>query len=107
MRLSEALRAVISQQLLPEKDEKGRVAAVEVLIATAGVREALKDPASVGDLRKHMAEGRKQFGTQTFEQHVAELAEAGLITQETAKAALSMSTPMSTSPKKSKQAASA
>jgi len=107
MRLSEALRAVISQQLLPEKDEKGRVAAVEVLIATAGVREALKDPASVGDLRKHMAEGRKQFGTQTFEQHVAELAEAGLITQETAKAALSMSTPVSTSPKKSKQAASA
>jgi len=107
MRLSEALRAVISQQLLPEKDEKGRVAAVEVLIATAGVREALKDPASVGDLRKHMAEGRKQFGTQTFEQHVAELAEAGLITQETAKAALSTSTPMSTSPKKSKQAASA
>jgi twitching motility protein PilT len=107
MRLSEALRAIISQQLLPQKDDKGRVAAVEVLIATAGVREALKDPAKVGDLRKHMTEGRKQLGTQTFEQHVAELVEAGLISQETAKAALSTSTPESTSPKKGKQAASA
>ena len=44
MRLSEALRAIISQQLLPQKDEKGRVAAVEVLIATAGVREASRTP---------------------------------------------------------------
>jgi len=108
MRLSEALRAIISQQLLPQKDDKGRVAAVEVLIATAGVREALKDPAKVGDLRKQMADGSKQHGTQTFDQHVAELVEAGLITQETARAALSMGAPLTASPKKGpKQAASA
>jgi twitching motility protein PilT len=90
MRLSEALRAVISQQLLPQKDEKGRVAAVEVLVATPGVRECLKDPGRLGELRKHMADGRKQLGTQTYEQHVAELVEADLITPETAKAAISL-----------------
>jgi twitching motility protein PilT len=100
MRLSEALRAIISQQLLPQKDDKGRVAAVEVLIATAGVREAHKDPASVGDLRRHMTDGRKQHGTQTFDQHVTELVEAGLITQETGKAALSMGASLTASPKK-------
>jgi twitching motility protein PilT len=108
MRLSEALRAIISQQLLPQKDDKGRVAAVEVLIATAGVREALKDAARVGDLRKYMTDGRKQLGTQTLDQHVADLVEAGLITQETANAALSVGTPPTASPKKGgKQAASA
>jgi twitching motility protein PilT len=108
MRLSEALRAIISQQLLPQKDDKGRVAAVEVLIATAGVREALKDPARTADLRRHMSEGRKQLGSQTFDQHLAELVENGLITAETAKAALSMTGPTAAPSKKgTKQAASA
>jgi twitching motility protein PilT len=108
MRLSEALSAIVSQQLLPQKDDKGRVPAVEVLMATPAVRESLKDHARLGELRKHMTDGRKQLGTQTFEQHVAELVEAGLITQDTAKAALSMGAPAPASPKKgAKQAASA
>jgi twitching motility protein PilT len=108
MRLSEALRAIVSQQLLPLKDEKGRVAAVEILVATPAVRECLKHPARLPELRKHMAEGRNQLGTQTFDQHVAELVEAGLITAETSKAALSLGTGPVLAPRKSgKQAASA
>jgi twitching motility protein PilT len=90
MRLSEALRAIISQQLLPRKDEKGRVAAVEVLISTPAVRECLKDAARLRDLRRHMADGRKQLGTQTFEQHVDDLVAAGAITTETGRVALSL-----------------
>jgi twitching motility protein PilT len=108
MRLSEALRAIVSQQLLPEKDEKGRVPAIELLIATPVVRECLKDASRMGELRRHMADGRKQLGTQTFEQHVADLTEAGTITAETAKAALSMSGGSAPVAKKGgKQAASA
>jgi twitching motility protein PilT len=108
MRLSEALRAIVSQQLLPEKDEKGRVPAIELLIATPIVRECLKDASRIGELRRHMADGRKQLGTQTFEQHVADLTEAGTITAETAKAALSMSGGSAPVAKKGgKQAASA
>jgi twitching motility protein PilT len=108
MRLSEALRAIVSQQLLPEKDEKGRVPAIELLIATPVVRECLKDASRMGELRRHMADGRKQLGTQTFEQHVADLTEAGTITAETAKAALSMSGGSAPAAKKGgKQAASA
>jgi twitching motility protein PilT len=108
MRLSEALRAIVSQQLLPEKGEKGRVPAVEVLVATPAVRECLKDARRMGELRRHMAEGRKQLGTQTFEQHIEDLVEAGLITSETAKAALSVGASPGPSAKKSgKQAASA
>jgi twitching motility protein PilT len=90
MRLSESLRAVVSQQLLPQKDDKGRVPAVEVLAATPAVRECLKDPSRSAELRRHMAEGRAQLGTQTYEQHVRDLVEAGLITPETAKAAVSL-----------------
>jgi len=84
------------------------VAAVEVLIATAGVREALKDPVKTVELRRYMGDGRKQLGSQTFDQHLAELVEAGLITPETAKAALSMTGPgPSPSKKGTRQAASA
>jgi twitching motility protein PilT len=92
MRLSEALRAIVSQQLLPQKDEKGRVAAVEVLISTPAARECLKDPSRIRDLRRHMADGRKQLGTQTFEQHVDDLVAAGAITADTGRAALSLGT---------------
>jgi twitching motility protein PilT len=109
MRLSEALRAVVSQQLLPQKDEQGRIAAVEVLVSTPAVRDCLKDPKRLGELRRHMAEGRKQLGTQTFEQHVTDLVEAGLITAETGKAALTLSAGPAVAPakKSSKSAASA
>ena len=108
MRLSEALRAIVCQQLLPEKDEKGRVPAIELLIATPAIRECLKDASRMGDLRKLMADGRKQLGTQTFEQHLADLTDAGTITADTAKAALSMSGGSAPPTKKGgKQAASA
>jgi hypothetical protein len=40
-----------------------------------------------------MAEGRKQHGSQTYQQHLDELVEGNLITAETAKAALSLGTP--------------
>jgi len=109
MRLSEALRAIISQQLLPLKDDKGRVPAVEVLVATPLVRECLKDAKRTGELRDHMADGRKQLGTQTFDQHVGELIEAGLITADTGRAALSLGAGPAPAPAKKgpKQAASA
>ena len=43
MRFSEAVHAIVSQQLLPLKDDNGRVVAVEVLLATPAIRECLKD----------------------------------------------------------------
>jgi twitching motility protein PilT len=104
MRFAESLRAIVSQQLLPEKGEKGRVAAVEVLIATPAIREILRDGGRLGDLRKHMADGRKQHGTQTYHQHVADLIEGGHITDETAKVALALVAPPPTT-KRGKQAA--
>jgi twitching motility protein PilT len=107
MRFAEAVRAIVSQQLLPEKDEKGRVAAVEVLLATPPVREVLRDPSRHSELRKHMADGRQQHGTQTYHQHVQDLIEAGLINDETAKAALALVSLPPGGGKRGKQAAGA
>jgi twitching motility protein PilT len=84
VRFSEALVAIVAQQLLPRADGAGRVAAVEVLIANPAVRDCLKDPARVVEIRDHMTEG--QSGMQTFQQHIVQLAEAGVISAETARA---------------------
>jgi twitching motility protein PilT len=84
VRFSEALVAIVAQQLLPRADGAGRVAAVEVLIANPAIRDCLKDPARVVEIRDHMAEG--QSGMQTFQQHIEQLAEAGAISAETARA---------------------
>jgi twitching motility protein PilT len=88
LRFSESVRAIVAQQLLPMKDDDGRVAAVEVLIATPAARECLKDPERVSQVKRIMADGRKDLGTQTYEQHLEELVEAGQITTETRRAAL-------------------
>jgi twitching motility protein PilT len=88
IRLSEVLRGVVSQRLLPRKDEGARIPAVEVLVTNSEVRALLRDPERVGGLRGLMAEGQAE-GMQTMDQHVARLLEAGLIAPETS-AALSV-----------------
>jgi twitching motility protein PilT len=88
MRFAEAIRAIISQQLLPKKSDDGRVPAVEILIATPAARECLKDPERMSQLKQQMTEGRKDLGSQTYEQHLAELVETDQITTETKRLAL-------------------
>jgi Tfp pilus assembly pilus retraction ATPase PilT len=63
---------------------------VEVLLASPGVRECLRDHSRLGELRKLIADGR-QAGSQTFEQHLAELVDGGLISAETSRAAITTS----------------
>jgi twitching motility protein PilT len=88
LRFAESVRAIVSQQLLPMKDDDGRVAAVEVLIATPAARECLKDAERVSQVKRIMTDGRKDLGTQTYEQHLDDLVEAGQITADTKRAAL-------------------
>jgi twitching motility protein PilT len=85
VRLSESLSAIVSQQLLPKKNGEGRVVAVELLMATVPVRDALKDAARVVELRELMTKGGRN-GMQTFAQHIAELVKAGTVSPQTARA---------------------
>jgi twitching motility protein PilT len=83
-RFAESLTAIICQQLMPRRDEKGRVAAVELLLATPAIRTVLRDPARIGELRATMSASR-EAGMQTFEQHVADLLSAKTVTAEAAR----------------------
>ncbi|HEX7025277.1 MAG TPA: PilT/PilU family type 4a pilus ATPase [Gemmatimonadales bacterium] len=86
VRFSEAVVAIIAQQLLPRADGAGRVAAVEIMIANPAIRDCLKDPARVAEVRQLMADSHDKSGMQTFQQHLEELSSSGTITTETARA---------------------
>ena len=80
--LSQVLRAVISQRLMPIADGNGRVPAVEVLIATARIRECIADPTRTVEIRTAIEEGYLYYGMQTFDQCLFDLYKKGLITYE-------------------------
>ncbi len=77
--LSVALRAVISLRLIPRADGKGRVAAAEVLVNTAAVAERIRAADQMHTLPQLIAEGRVQYGMQTFDQSLMDLYQRGLI----------------------------
>jgi len=104
LRFSEAVHSIISQQLLPLKGDKGMVAAVEVLLATPAVRECLKDPKRTAQVKPIMADGHKELGTQTYDQHLDELIETGQISEETKRAALATAAQPLVSSKRSRPA---
>jgi twitching motility protein PilT len=87
IRLSESVKAVISQRLLPARSGRGRVLACEILIMTAAVRDKIAQERPLEEVRELMEEGTEQYGSQTFDQHLAKLVNEGLVTYETATAA--------------------
>ena len=82
MDLSLNLKALISQRLLPIQGQKGRVAAVEVMINTPYISDLIFK-GEVGEIKEQMKKGREQ-GMQTFDQALFDLFEANLITYEDA-----------------------
>jgi len=73
IRLADALHAVISQRLLRRKDGRGRVAALEVMIVTSTIKDLILDPNRTSEIREYIADGREQYGMQTFDQHLMDL----------------------------------
>jgi twitching motility protein PilT len=82
--LAGTLVAVFSQRLLPRADEKGSIPAVEIMINTGAIREALLDPNRIDEIPDLVAKGKAVYGTQTFDQHLEELYRKGLIDFHTA-----------------------
>ena len=83
IRLAESLHAVVSQRLLPRASGTGRVVAAEVMIVTDAVRELIAE-GRVSEVREYIASGRTQYGTQTFDQHLTDLVNAGHVTYDAA-----------------------
>src|SRR5690606_12193266 len=82
--LADALRAVISLRLIPRADGSGRVPAAEILINTAAVSDRIRSGEGIHMLLDLIAEGRTQYGMQSFDQSLMDLYRNGLITQEMA-----------------------
>src|SRR3954471_21504330 len=89
IRLAESLTAVISQRLLPKRTGKGRAVAAEIMVNTPAIKDIILDGTRIGEVRDFIAEGREQYGMQTFDQCLTDLVTSGEVTFETAKAASS------------------
>lgn len=84
MQLAAHLRCVVSQQLLPRVDGPGRVPVFEILRNTLSVRElVLQGERSDRTLYSVLEQGTAQ-GMQTFDQHLFQLYEQGVISEENA-----------------------
>jgi twitching motility protein PilT len=84
LQLASILRGIVSQRLVPRADTKGRVPAVEVLVATARVRECIEVPEKTKEIRQAIAEGFTTYGMQTFDQSLMGLLKKNLISYKEA-----------------------
>jgi twitching motility protein PilU len=82
MDLSLNLKAFISQRLIPKKGGAGRVAAIEILLNSPLISD-LVFKGEVHQIKEVMAKSR-ELGMQTFDQHLFDLYETGLISYEDA-----------------------
>ena len=81
--LSESLRAVISQTLCKTKDEKGRVAAHEIMIGTPAIRNLIREN-KVAQMYSSIQTGQN-LGMQTLDQSLQELVRRNVISAQEAR----------------------
>ncbi len=82
MDLSLNLRALVSQRLLPRREGKGRVAAVEIMLNSPLISDLIFK-GEIGEIKEIMKRSREQ-GMQTFDQALFDLYETGKVTYEDA-----------------------
>lgn len=84
IQLASVLKAIISMRLMPRADGKGRVPAVEVLIATTTIKDCILDPDKTKLIPDVIAQGAVHYHMQTFDQSLFSLFKSNLITYEEA-----------------------
>jgi twitching motility protein PilT len=84
IQLASVLKGIISMRLIPRADGKGRVPAVEVLVATATVKDCILDPDKTRMITDVIEQGLIHYGMQSFDQSLFSLLKSGLITYEEA-----------------------
>jgi twitching motility protein PilT len=86
VQLSEALQGVVSQILLPTKDKKGRVAALEIMVATIAIRNLVRE-GKTHQMPSTIQTGT-QLGMQSLEQALRTLVMQGRIDRAQAESLL-------------------
>jgi len=82
MNLSLNIRALIAQRLIPKKDGKGRSCAVEIMLNSPLISDLIFK-GEVHEIKSIMSKSR-ELGMQTFDQHLFDLYEQGMISYEDA-----------------------
>jgi twitching motility protein PilT len=82
--LASIIRGILSQRLMPRADGQGMVPAVEVMTATARIKECIAVKEKTREIRDAIAVGHSSYGMQTFDQSLMALYRRGLITYEEA-----------------------
>jgi twitching motility protein PilU len=75
------LKGILSQRLVKTVDG-GRIPAIEVLINTPRIADLI-DQWEIGEIKEAMAAG-KNYGMQTFDQHLLELWKQGVVSEDEA-----------------------
>ena len=87
--LSLVLEGIVCQALLPKAGGTGRVAALEILVATPAIRNLIRDD-KIHQIYGTMQTGQEKLGMQTMNQSLARLVEKKIITRDTALATSSL-----------------
>jgi twitching motility protein PilT len=84
LRLSDCLVGSISQRLITRADNKGRVCVQEIMVAYKAIQECIADPKLTGQMNDFISKSRDNLGSQTFDQHLADLYNQKVVTLEAA-----------------------
>lgn len=84
LELAEVLKAVLSMRLVRKKNGKGRVPAVEVLVATDTIRQCIIEPDKTIKIPEYIEAGKSQYGMQSFDQALLDLFQKGYVSYEEA-----------------------
>src|SRR5690606_6743663 len=93
-RLAENLTAVVSQRMLKATNKKKVVIAQEIMLNNPGVKECILGKEPLSRINTIISQGRSPGGegSQSFDQHIIELYENGVISKETAMSAVTSQT---------------
>ncbi|WP_456480140.1 type IV pilus twitching motility protein PilT [Nautilia sp.] len=80
--LASVLEGIISQRLVPTVDGK-RTAAMEILIKTPRIKDLILQKRD-NELKDVIEEGKKTYGTQSFDQHLVDLVIEGRVSEKMA-----------------------
>jgi twitching motility protein PilT len=81
--LSLVLQGVVSQQLIPRRDGKGRCLAAEVMLPNPAIRNLIREE-KVHQIYSQMQVGQSKFGMQTMTQSLVALVQQNYITVDEA-----------------------
>jgi len=81
--LSLVLEGIVCQSLLPRATGQGRVAALEILVATPAIRNLIRED-KIHQIYSSMQSGQEKLGMQTMNQALARLVERRMVTRDVA-----------------------